>query len=217
MPSYYPVFLDLKGRKCVIIGGGQVAERKVPPLLECDAKVAFVSPQITPSIQRWVDEGKVSWERRDYAEGDLKGAFLAIAATDEPQINRAIAREAAEKNILLNVVDVTPLCTFIAPATVKRGDVVVAISTGGASPALARKLRETLENSDLLDYADLAEILSRARREVKERKIQVHPDRWQEYINGELMAMVKEGREQEALDYLLKGLSKNSLQKEARE
>ena len=217
MPSYYPVFLDLKGRKCVIIGGGQVAERKVPHLLECDAKVAFVSPQITPSIQRWVNEGKVSWEARDYAEGDLTGAFLAIAATDEPQINRAIAREAAEKNVLLNVVDVTPLCTFIAPATVKRGDVVVAISTGGASPALARKLRETLESSDLLDYADLAELLSHARREVKERKIQVHPDRWQEYINGELMAMVKEGREQEALDYLLKGLSENSLQREAQE
>ena len=214
MPSYYPVFLDIKGRQCVIIGGGQVAERKIHYLLECGAQVTIISPKVTTSIQQWSNEDRVAWKARDYTRGDLKAVHLAIAATDDSEANKAIAQEAAEEKVLLNVVDNTPLCTFIAPSIVKRGDVVIAISTGGTSPALARKLREELESSELLDYADLAEILSKARREVKGRKLQVHPDRWQECIDGEMMSMVKDGRQQEALERLLTGLSESSSQKE---
>ncbi len=214
MPSYYPVFLDLKGRLCVIIGGGQVAERKINPLLECGAQVTIISPQVTSSIQQWSNEGRLVWKARHYTQGDLEGVYLAIAATDEFQVNEAITREAAVEKVLLNVVDNTPLCNFIAPSIVKRGDVVVAISTGGASPALARKLREELESSELLDYADLAGVLSQARKEVKGRKLQIHPDRWQECIDGEMMVMVKDGRTQEALERLLDDLSKDSPKEE---
>ena len=144
--AYYPVFLNLKGRLCVVIGGGEVAERKVKGLLECEARVRIISPEVTPWLRDVAGQGEVDWLPREYREGDLKGAFLAIASTDRQPVNEAVAAEAAREKVVLNVVDNTPLCTFIAPSVVTRGDVTVAISTGGASPALARKLRESLES-----------------------------------------------------------------------
>ena len=208
MASYYPVFLDLTGRSCVIIGGGEVAERKIGTLLECDCRITLISREVTSAIQEWADRGDIIWQSRDYQAGDLKGAFLVIAATDQPHTNQAITREAETERALLNVVDNAPLCTFIAPAIVKRGEVTIAISTGGASPALSRKLREYLERSEIMGYAELAPLLSNARREVKVRGLTVHPNRWQQCINATLVTMVREGREAEALQVLLSGLAK---------
>ena len=203
MPQYYPVFLDLKGRRCVIVGGGEIAERKIAGLLECGAGITMVSPQVTPGIRARAEAGDIRWEAREYVDGDLKGAFLAIASTDDESVNRAVHEEASRDGIVLNVVDRTALCSFIAPAVVRRGEVTVALSTGGASPALARKLRETLEKSEVLEYASLAGVLSSARAEIKRRRVAVHPDRWQECIDEELLALVRGGRSDEALARLL--------------
>ena len=203
MPQYYPVFLDLKGRVCVIVGGGEIAERKIAGLLECGAVITMVSPRVTPGIRARADAGDIRWEARQYVDGDLKGAFLAIASTDDEDVNRAVHEEASREGIVLNVVDRTALCSFIAPAVVRRGEVTVALSTGGASPALARKLRETLEKSEVLEYASLAGVLSSARAEIKRLGVAVHPDRWQECIDDELLALVQGGRSDEALARLL--------------
>ena len=206
MPPYYPVYLDLDGRPCVIIGGGEVASRKVRGLLECRASLTVISPSVTPDIRERAETGELQWSAREYVEGDLKGAFLAIAATDRRPVNEAIADEAARNNVILNVVDDPSLCTFIAPAVVRQGEVTVALSTGGASPALARKLRESLEASDALQYADLAGVLSSARKELRRCGAQVHPDRWQDCITLELVDLVRDGRSEEALERLMSNL-----------
>ena len=207
MPSYYPAFLELTDQPCVVIGGGEVAERKVQGLLECSARVTIISPEVTADIGRLALDGRLNWQARAYVSGDIKGAFLAIAATDQVEVNQAVAEEAGRERVLLNVVDVPQLCTFIAPSVVRRGEVTVAISTGGSSPALARKLREGLEQSELLRYADLAGLLSRARREIRLLGVEVHPDRWQGCIDGHLVALVQAGREDEALERLMSGLA----------
>ena len=210
MAPYYPVFLDLKGRPCVVIGGGDVAERKIQNLLECHARITVISPVATPSIGEWAGRGELQWQAREYVAGDLKGAMLAIAATDQEWVNEAVADEAAKEGVILNVVDKPGLCTFIAPAVVRRGEVTVAVSTGGSSPALARKMRESLERSEALEYAHLAGVLSSARKELKLRRAEVHPDRWQECINGDLVALVKDGKSQQALDQLISKLTETN-------
>jgi precorrin-2 dehydrogenase/sirohydrochlorin ferrochelatase len=206
MAPYYPIYLDLNGRACVIIGGGEVVERKIQYLLECGALITIVSPQVTPGIGDMADRGLVAWKPREYLEGDLKDAFIAIAGTDRRDVNKAVADEAGREKVVLNVVDDPQLCTFIAPSIVRKGDVTLAMSTGGASPALARKLRETLEHSPALEYAYLTGVLSRARGEIRRRGIAVHPDRWQECITPGLVSLVKDGKEEQALDQLLAGL-----------
>ena len=210
MPTYYPVFLDIRGRKSVVIGGGEVAEGKLRLLLECGARVTVVSPEATPAVQARAQAGELRWEARSYRPGDLQGAAIAIAATDDPKVNRAIAQEAALERVLLNVVDQTALCTFIAPAVARRGPVTLAISTGGASPALARKLRESFEDGCAsgcaLAYADLADVLSDARAELKRRKANVNADRWQECIDEPLLSLAQRGQRQAALDLLLSRL-----------
>ncbi len=212
MPHYYPVFLDLKGRLCVIVGGGVVAERKVQALLECQGRVTVISPSATEEIQQRASSGELEWLARRYEPGDLKGAFLAIAATDQRPVNVEIADEAAAERVILNVVDDAPLCVFIAPAVVKRGEVTVALSTGGASPALARKLKESLADGEALRYADLAGVLSAARKELKRLRVQVHPDRWQECITEDLLEMVTDGRSEQALKQLVSALQEGSSQ-----
>ena len=191
MAPYYPVFLDVKKRPCVIIGGGQVAEGKIASLLECDAQVRMICPEVTDAVKGMVEAGTITWDRRDYQEGDLEGAFLAIAATDDNTVNRRIAQEAEALGILLNVVDVTHLCTFIAPSVVKRGDVTVAISTSGLSPAPARKLREELEVSPVLDYADLAPMIAEVRQELRQQGARVDPEHWQACLNPAILELYR--------------------------
>lgn len=210
LPSYYPVFLDLTGRPCVVIGGGAVAEGKVQGLLHHNCPITLVSPTATAALKDWAAKGRIQWLQREYQPGDLKDAFLAIAATDQRSVNDAVAKEAAAEKVLLNVVDYPPLCVFIAPAVVKRGPVTFAISTSGASPALARKLRESLEQSDILPYADLAPLLMRARLEIKKQGLKVHPDRWQEALNHDLLRLVQQGHEDQAFDRLMSTLTSKS-------
>jgi siroheme synthase-like protein len=206
LPGYYPVFIDVRGRRCVVIGGGAIGEEKIHRLMECGANVAVISPTVTGGVQGIADAGGLEWSQREYRPGDLEGAFIAIAATDDSSTNTRIAEEANERNVLLNVVDVTHLCTFIAPSVARRGEVTIATSTGGASPALARKFREELSNSRLLEYADLAPLLSEARTELKRRNLSVLPDRWQTCIDEQLLDLVQAGKSAEARDILMSNL-----------
>ena len=195
MAPYYPVYLDVKERCCVIVGGGQIAEGKIAALLECGAQIRMISPEVTDEVQDMADTGALRLEKREYRDGDLEGAFIAIAATDDSSLNRRIAQEAEERNVPLNVVDVTHLCTFIAPAVVRRGEVTAAISTGGLSPALARKLREELQASPALDYADMAPMLSEVRLELRQEGTAVAADHWQTCLNRDILALYYKDRD----------------------
>ncbi|MDA8240509.1 MAG: bifunctional precorrin-2 dehydrogenase/sirohydrochlorin ferrochelatase [Nitrospiraceae bacterium] len=157
--NYYPAFLNLKSRKAVVVGGGKVAERKVSALLKAGADVTVISPSITPGLQKELSRKRIMHLSRTYRRGDLRGAFLAIAATDSPETNRRVSKDAPA---LVNVVDVPTECNFIAPSVVRRGPLLLAVSTSGTSPAFARTLRKELEKSygpELSEYLKLVKKL----------------------------------------------------------
>ena len=195
MTPYYPVYLAIKDRLCVIIGGGQIAEGKIASLLECGGNIRMIAPEVTEDVQDMADSGVLKLEKREYREGDLEGAFVAIAATDDNAVQRRIKAEAERLGVLLNVADVTHLCDFIAPSVVRKGEVTVAISTAGVSPALARKLRETLEVSRDLAYADMASLLGEVRGELRGEGNIVHPDHWQTCLTQELLELFYRDRD----------------------
>ena len=179
--EYFPIFLNLKDKLCLVIGGGKVAERKVENLLKTGAKVKIISPEVTSSLKRLVEEGKIEWERRVYKRGDLNSAWLVIAATNDPKAQKEIYKEAEEKHIFCNVVDVPELCSFIVPSTIKRGLLTIAISTSGVSPAVARRLRETLEELIGEEYDFYLKLMKNLREQIlslnlsseeKEKKLQ---------------------------------------------
>ncbi len=209
MTTFYPVFLNLTGRRCVIIGGGQVAEGKVSKLLDSGAKIIVISPDATQGIRDYADSGQIEYNLRKYQEGDLNGAFLVVAATNDRVVNQEIFEEAEKSGILLNAVDDMPRCSFIAPSIVEKGPITVAISTGGASPALARKLREKLEVSPALDWADATNMLSHARQIIKDKQIALDPQRWQCCMTDELLTLIQAGHEDEALEILMNRLLGN--------
>ena len=161
--QYYPVYLDLRGRSCVVIGGGTVATRKVESLLEAGARVTVVSPALTEPLAALAETHEIVHHARPYRTGDLTGAALVFAATDDEDVHATIASDAAAAGVLLNVVDRPPLCGFIVPAVVRRGPITIGISTGGASPALARRMRRELEGSIGPEYELAATILARLR------------------------------------------------------
>lgn len=138
----YPVFLNLKGRKAVVVGGGRVAERKVSGLLKAGAMVVVVSPRVTSRLKAHADRGRIQWRKRAYRKGDLREAFLSVAATDSARVNSKVSLEAPG---LCNVIDSADLSNFIVPSSLRQGDLAIAVSTGGASPALARAIRLELE------------------------------------------------------------------------
>ena len=195
MAPYYPVYLDVKNRLCVIIGGGPIGEGKIAALLECGANIRMICPEVTQDVKDMADTGVINLEQREYREGDLEGAFVVIAATDDNTVNRRIADEAERLGVLLNVADVTHLCNFIAPSVVRKGEVTVAISTAGVSPALARKLRETLEVSRDLDFADMASLLGEVRGELRSEGVVVHPDHWQTCLTQDLLSLFYRDRD----------------------
>ncbi|MDI6817510.1 MAG: bifunctional precorrin-2 dehydrogenase/sirohydrochlorin ferrochelatase [Actinomycetota bacterium] len=175
--AFYPLYVDLEGRKCVVVGGGEVAERKVASLLECGADVEVISPDSTPGLEELAREGRLKITRREYRRGDLSRATLAIVATDDNAVNTEVYREATDNQIPVNVVDVPELCSFIVPSTIRRGDLVISISTSGSCPALAKHIREELEETYRDEYGSFCDILRGFRARVidkyddpKERK-----------------------------------------------
>jgi len=167
----HPIFLDLRDRPVVVIGGGRVGERKIDALIEAGAHVTVISPEVTARIRRWAEAGRVRLERRRYQAGDLRGARVAYVAIGDPEANRAAREEADAERVWLNIADEPALCDFFAPAVVRRGHLTVAISTDGTSPALAARLRKKLERDLGSEYADilekLADLRARCRAEGK--------------------------------------------------
>ena len=203
MPRYYPVFLNLEGKRAVIICSGQEAERKIPLLLACGAQVTLISPTLTPQLEDLARDGAVTVCRRTYTPGDMKGAYLAIVGTADVALNHEAASEARREGVLVNTVDDIPYCDFAAPAVVQQGDLTVAISTNGKSPAMARRMREELESYLTPDYADLLNVMAKVRITLLRQRIRPRPDRWQEHIDAELRDLIKQGDLQMAQDYLL--------------
>ena len=214
MPLYYPVFLDLRGRRVVVIGGGAMGEEKVTRLLPYEAQVVVVSRDVTDEVAELADDGTIEWVRRPYRRGDLDGAFIAIVAdTSDDAVNQAVSEEARERNVPLNVADVTELCTWITPSVARRGEVIVATSTGGASPALARRFREILNGEcrlesrhELMDFADLAPLLSDARKQLLDKGIRLNLDHWQACLTDELIDLVQAGHIEQAKQVLMDSL-----------
>lgn len=162
--TFYPVNLDLEGRAVLVIGGGKVAERKIESLIACGANVRLVSPEGTARIRAWAGKGAIRWAPRPYRPGrDERGAFLVIAATDDARVNRAACRAAKAARTFINVVDVPELCTCTIPAVVRRGDLQIAVSTGGASPAFSRRVREELEKTFGQGHERYLDLLGRLR------------------------------------------------------
>jgi siroheme synthase-like protein len=145
MPNYYPMMVDLTGRRCLVVGGGRVAERKVALLLVCGAAVEVVSPVTTLKLTALASAGTIRLAWRAVRPDDLTGAFLIFVATDDPVVNHTVAVQAREAGSLVNVADAPDACTFQVPSAVRRGDLTIAISTGGGSPALAKRLRQRIE------------------------------------------------------------------------
>jgi len=161
--KYYPIYLNLKDRAVLLVGGGPVSAQKLKALLDCQASVHVVAPRVAPKIRRLARDGKIKWSARSYKIADMKGTALVIAATGNPSLQKRIAAGARSRSIWVNVVDVPPLCDFIAPAIVSRGEVQIAISTGGAAPALAKHLRKKLEALLGQEYADFVEVIQKLR------------------------------------------------------
>jgi len=194
MTTGYPAILLLDGRLAVVIGGGQVAERKVRTLRDAGAKVRLVSDQVTPELRSLADRGDVELVDRRYEPGDLAGAVVAVAATDDEEVNRGVFAEATAAGIPVNVVDNTALCTFIAPSIVRRGDLVVAVSTGGAAPALAVRIRERLEREFGEEYARFLEMMAELREQVRVPGDQgQRADAWYRVVDSDVMERVRAG------------------------
>jgi precorrin-2 dehydrogenase len=161
--KYYPICLRVADRPCVVIGGGRVAEQKTVALLNAGARVTLISPDMSPGLARLVAARRIRHHRRPYATGDLHGCFLAYAATDDSALHARIAREAREAGVLLNVVDRPALCDFIMPAVTRRGELIIATSTSGASPALAKRIRRSMDEQFGHEYAQALRLLRRLR------------------------------------------------------
>lgn len=201
--GYYPIFLELSGRRCVVIGGGEVAERKVEALLEAGASVTVVSPTLTPRLEELLAESRIKHFKRNYDIGDLAGFQLAFVATDDRAVNGVVAWEGRSRGIWVNAADDPANCDFILPSVLRRGDLVVAVATGGASPALSRAIREELETYFTEEYAALAQVVASVRRELHERGTRPSAEAWRQALSGELRRLIAEGRQEEAKAQLI--------------
>ena len=169
MAAYYPIFLELTQRCCLVVGGGTVAERKVQGLLEAGADVVVVSPTLTEALHALAVDSLLTYFPRPFRDEDVKGCALVIAATDRVEVNAHVAKTARRLGIWVNVVDTPAVCDFIAPAVVRRGALQIAISTGGKSPMLAKRLRQGLEALIGPEYGELADILGAMRTSLRYR------------------------------------------------
>lgn len=205
--SYYPLFLNLKSKYCVVVGGGEVALRKIKSLLDYGARVIVISPSIHPDIVQLAESKTVTLIKREYKPGDLKSSFLAIVATADVKTNEIVAEEAKNQGILVNVVDSPLKSDFILPSYFHRGNLTIAVSTAGKSPALARRIRKKLEQELGEEYGFLTKLVSEVRSELKRRGLSVSNDAWQKALNlDELIPMVRDGQIEEVKITLLRRL-----------
>jgi precorrin-2 dehydrogenase/sirohydrochlorin ferrochelatase len=202
---YYPINLDIRQRRCLVVGGGAVATRKVKTLLDCRAIVTVVSPELSAVLQALAQSGRITIKTRPYRSGDLEGIFLVIGATDDQAVNRKIEIDARRLEKLCNIADQPDKCNFILPAIVKRGDLLIAVSTSGKSPALAKKLRKQLEIQFGEAYAQLLELMGaiRAKLLAAKHEPEAHKHLFERLLDQGLLEMI-EDRDLSAVNALLK-------------
>jgi precorrin-2 dehydrogenase / sirohydrochlorin ferrochelatase len=204
---FYIACLRLTGRRCVVVGGGEIGLEKVEGLLACDADVTLIAPGAVDELGRLASEGSIAWERREYAgAADLEGVFMVIASTDSTEVNIAVYEDAERRAMLVNVVDVPPLCNFILPAILRTGPLAIAISTAGASPALAKRMKREISELFGEEYARLAVMLNDARGWAK-GTLATYQDRkafFEGIVNGEPdpIALLRAGDEAAVLDLI---------------
>lgn len=212
---YYPVFLDMVGKPAVVIGGGRIALQKIEGLVEAGADVTVISPDILPTIDEYVKAGKVKHIRRVYKPGDLEGYVIAFAATDDGVNNAAVREEGRQRRVWVNAVDDPPNCDFIMPGIIRRGELIVAISTSGLSPAMARKAREQVEECLTEEDAALLDLAAEVRQELREKGIVVGAcnrcdrdasDVWNAALDAEVKRLLGAGEYPAAKQRLLKSL-----------
>ena len=167
MPDYFPAFLDLRGRRCLVVGGGEIGERKTHALLDCGARVTIVSPSVTTRLAALAASGRLVHRARPFRRSDPRGCALAVAATGDPRVDRVVAAAARRWRALVNVVDRPQHCDFIVPAVLRRGELQIAVSTGGRSPAIAREIRRRLERFFGPEYGELISRAGEARNRAR--------------------------------------------------
>jgi siroheme synthase-like protein len=199
---WYPLFLDVTGKRAVVVGGGSVAARKAETLVRYGAAVAVIAPEAAPEIEELERGGAVKWHRRPFEDDDAEGALLVIAATDDAGVNATVAAAARRRNIPVNVADATELCDFIVPAVIESGSIQIAVSTGGKSPALARRLRRNLEALVGPEYSEMNELLGALRdRAIAAPSLPEDADRrrfFQSILDAGVIELLREGRRGEA-------------------
>ena len=204
MNTYYPVYIELRDQPCVVIGGGKIAEGKVEGLLAAKGQVTVISPNLTRRLQDLVQEKKIAYLARPYEPGDLAGAFMVICATDQAEINHQVWEEASANHQLVNVVDDTPRCNFIAPSILRKGDLTIAISTSGKAPALAVRLKERLQRELGPEYERFLELAG----ELREPLAQAVPDFetrkafWYELVDSDILDVLARGDESTAREII---------------
>jgi len=192
---YYPVYLDIKDRDCLVVGGGSVGTRKVKTLLECGAKVTVVSIDATEKLKELSDSGVIQLKERDFQIADLDGRFLVIGATDNQELNFKIHAEAERRGLLCNIADRPKACNFILPSIVNRGDLIIAISTSGKSPAFAKKLRKHLEKEFGDEYTKFLKLMGAIRQKLlnQDHEPEAHKHLFEQLIERDLVQMLKNG------------------------
>jgi siroheme synthase-like protein len=214
---FYIACLKLTGRRCLVVGGGEIGLEKVEGLLACDGTVTVIAPEVEPALEEYAREGSIVWEERPYGgPGDLEGVFMVIAATNDTDVNIAVYDDAERRAMLVNVVDVPPLCNFILPAIVRTGPLAIAISTAGASPALAKRMKREIEGQFGEPYARLAVMLNEVRGWAK-GTLPTYQDR-KEFFEGivggnpDPVALLREGDEQAVRELIARAQGASELQ-----
>lgn len=204
MNTYYPVYIELRDQPCVVIGGGKIAEGKVDGLLAAQAIVTVISPELTVHLQELVNRKQITYLSRIYQPGDLTGAFMVICATDQPEINHQVSQEATANHQLVNVVDDTPRCNFIAPSILRKGDLTIAISTSGKAPALAVRLKERLQRELGPEYERFLELAGELREPLARRipDFETRKALWYELVDSEVLDVLADGDEAKAREII---------------
>ena len=202
---YYPIYLDIENRHCLVVGGGAVGTRKVRTLLEYGARVTVVSPKLTATLQELADQGDIEWRGRAYETEDLKGIFLVFGATDDDELNQKIHADAEASNLLCNIADRPSVCNFILPSIVRRGDLSIAISTSGKSPAFAKRVRKELEKEFGQEYGTFLDLMGKIRRKLlsQAHEPEAHKPLFEQLIDGGLLELLRKGDEKN-IDQLLR-------------
>ncbi len=200
MAHLFPVFLSLSGKKCLVVGGGRVAERKIADLLECEANINVISPTAGDSIQLWSNQSLISWQAREIEVSDLDNVCMVFVATNNMDANRLVVNWCRERGILVNAVDDPPNCDFYVPAVVRRNSLVVAISTEGKSPMFARKLREQLEGFIGEEYGEFVDFLGEQREPIKQavNDIEKRKRIFEALVDSDILDLLKAGERERA-------------------